>query len=60
MARVWIGRDSLANALETEEIELIGNRDLIQSMKRWFKLAVVAEATRSGSILFVPSVTAQT
>jgi alkyl sulfatase BDS1-like metallo-beta-lactamase superfamily hydrolase len=60
MARVWIGKDSLAKALETEEIELIGDRDLIQSMKRWFKLAVVAEVTRSGSIIFLPSVTAET
>ncbi len=55
MARVWIGKDSLARALEAEEIELIGDRELIQSMKRWFKLAVVAEATRSGSLLLIPS-----
>lgn len=59
MARVWIGRDSLAHALETEDIELIGNRDLIQSMKKWFRLAVVAEATRSGSLLLIPTVTAK-
>jgi DNA-binding HxlR family transcriptional regulator len=58
MARVWIGKDSLARAIEDEDIELIGDRDLIGSMKRWFKLAVVAEVTRSGSLLVIPSVSA--
>lgn len=58
LARVWIGRESLASAIEAEEIELIGDRDLIRSMKRWFRLAVVAEATRSGSLLVIPSVNA--
>lgn len=59
MARVWIGRESLVHALEAEEIELIGDRDLIRSMKRWFKLAVVAEATRSGSLLVIPPIAAR-
>lgn len=59
MAQVWIGKDSLTRAIETEEIELIGDRDLAQSIKQWFKLAVVAEVTRSGSLLLIPSVTAK-
>ncbi len=58
MARVWIGREPLAAAIETEEIELTGDRDLIRSMPRWFRLAVVAEATRSGSLLVIPTMTA--
>ncbi|UCH74194.1 MAG: helix-turn-helix transcriptional regulator [Rhodospirillales bacterium] len=58
MARVWIGKESLAQAIEAEDIELHGDRDLIQSMKRWFKLAVVAEVTRSGSLLVIPPVAA--
>jgi len=57
MARVWIGKESLGRAVEEGEIELIGDRGLIASIKQWFKLAVVAEATRSGSLLVIPSVT---
>jgi len=48
MARVWIGKESLQRAIETETIELHGDRRLSGSIASWLKLALVAEAAHSG------------
>lgn len=47
MARVWIGRESLKRAIETEAIELHGDRKLSGSIASWLQLALVAEAARN-------------
>ena len=46
MARVWIGKDSLDKALESDRIEVIGNTTLRKTLATWLRLAVVAEAVR--------------
>lgn len=44
MARVWIGKDSLKRAIETDAIELHGDKRLSASIASWLKLAQVAES----------------
>ena len=44
MARVWIGQESLAEALKSERIELIGDAALRRSFGAWFKLSALAQA----------------
>ena len=46
MAKVWIGKESLARALESDAIEVIGDRALQRTMGDWLMLAQVAEAAR--------------
>jgi DNA-binding HxlR family transcriptional regulator len=42
MARVWIGKDSLARAMAADDIEVIGTAALRASINAWLKLAIVA------------------
>lgn len=44
IARVWIGKDSLRQALDSDAIELHGDARLSRSIASWFLLAVTAEA----------------
>lgn len=44
MAKVWIGKDGLRQALDSGAIELHGDARLSRSIASWFKLAVTAEA----------------
>ena len=44
MARVWIGKESLAEALESDRIMLTGDAALRKSVADWLKLSVVVEA----------------
>jgi len=50
MARVWIGKESLRRAIETEAIELHGDGQLSRSIASWLKLALVAEAAHNSLI----------
>lgn len=43
LARVWIGKEKLKGAIETESIELHGDRQLAGSIASWLKLALIAE-----------------
>lgn len=45
MANVWIGKASLACALDDEEIVVIGDAQLSKTIRRWLKLALVVEVT---------------
>lgn len=46
MARVWIGKDSLAEAIEDDRIEVIGAAALRKTITSWLKLAVIAQVVR--------------
>lgn len=46
MARVWIGKDSLRRALDSDAIKLHGDARLSRSIASWFMLAVTAEAAQ--------------
>lgn len=50
MARVRIGKESLRGAIETDAIELHGDRQLSRSIASWLKLALVAEAAHNSLI----------
>lgn len=44
MARVWIGKESLSDALESDRIMLTGDAALRKSIADWLQLSVVVEA----------------
>ena len=46
MANVWIGRTSLARALDDEDIVLFGDAELRKSIGRWLMLAKVIQAVK--------------
>lgn len=46
MANVWIGRTSLARALDDEEIVLFGDERLRKTISRWLMLAKVVQAVK--------------
>ena len=47
MARVWMGKESLAGALESDRIVLTGDARLRKTIAQWLRLARVAEAARA-------------
>ena len=51
MANVWIGKRSLAAALDDEEIVVVGDAELCKTIRRWLKLSLLADAAKAPQAL---------
>ena len=51
MASVWIGKRSLAGALDDEEIVVVGDAGLCKTIRRWLKLSLLVDAAKQAKTL---------
>ena len=51
MASVWIGKRSLAGALDNEEIVVVGDAGLCRTIRRWLKLSLLVDAAKQPQAL---------